>query len=45
MPAGPQSWPSWSRGLSVYELEGTSAKDVRFFRERLNPQVQVADFR
>ena len=33
-----------SRGLSVYELEGTSAKEVRFFRERLNPQVQVADF-
>lgn len=35
-----------SRGLSVYELEGTtSSKDMLFFRERLNPQVQVADFR
>jgi hypothetical protein len=34
-----------SRGLSVYELEGTSAKEVRFFKTRLNPQVQVADFR
>lgn len=29
-----------SRGLSVYVLEGTSAKEVRFFSERLNPQVQ-----
>ncbi|HEV3472329.1 MAG TPA: hypothetical protein VG408_03875 [Actinomycetota bacterium] len=34
-----------SRGLSVYELKGTSAADVRFFRERLNPQVQIPDFR
>ena len=34
-----------SRGLSVYELDGTSAKEVRFFKDRLNPQVQVADFR
>lgn len=29
-----------SRGVSVYELDGTSAKEVRFFRERMNPQVQ-----
>jgi len=34
-----------SRGVSVYELEGTSAKDVHFFKTRLNPQVQVPDFR
>lgn len=34
-----------SRGLSVYELKGTSAKEVRFFKTRMNPQVQIADFR
>jgi hypothetical protein len=34
-----------SRGLSVYELDGTSAKEVRFFKDRMNPQVQVPDFR
>ncbi|MDQ3953839.1 MAG: hypothetical protein M3279_12900, partial [Actinomycetota bacterium] len=34
-----------SRGLSVYEMKGTSAKEVRFFRTRMNPQVQIADFR
>ncbi|MDQ3963532.1 MAG: hypothetical protein M3277_06430 [Actinomycetota bacterium] len=34
-----------SRGLSVYELKGTSTADVRFFKERLNPQVQIADFK
>ncbi|MGH2757116.1 MAG: hypothetical protein ACRDI3_04945, partial [Actinomycetota bacterium] len=34
-----------SRGISVYELEGTSKKDVRFFKTRLNPQVQIPDFR
>lgn len=34
-----------SRGLSVYVLEGTSAADVHFFRQRLNPQVQDPDFR
>jgi hypothetical protein len=33
-----------SRGLSVYEMKGTSAKEVRFFRTRMNPQVQLADF-
>ena len=34
-----------SRGLSVYEMKGTSAKEVKFFRTRMNPQVQIADFR
>lgn len=35
-----------SRGISVYELEGTtSPKDILFFKERLNPQVQIEDFR
>lgn len=34
-----------ARGISVYRLEGTSAKQVRFFRNRLNPQVQFPDFR
>ena len=34
-----------ARGLSVYELKGTSAKEVRSFKTRLNPQVQVADFK
>lgn len=29
-----------SRGLSVYEMKGTSAKEVRYFSKRLNPQVQ-----
>lgn len=33
-----------SRGISVYEMEGTMAKDVRYFKTRLNPQVQVPDF-
>jgi len=33
-----------SRGISVYEMEGTGAKDVRYFKTRLNPQVQVPDF-
>ena len=33
------------RGISVYRLAKTSAKQVRYFRTRLNPQVQVADFR
>jgi hypothetical protein len=33
------------RGLSVYELKGTSAKDVLFFKDRMNPQVQAPDFR
>jgi hypothetical protein len=34
-----------SRGLSVYEMKGTSAKEVKFFRTRMNPQVQIADFK
>jgi hypothetical protein len=34
-----------NRGVSVYEMTGTSSKDVRFFKERLNPQVQVPDFK
>ncbi|MDQ3941238.1 MAG: hypothetical protein M3238_07810, partial [Actinomycetota bacterium] len=29
-----------SRGLSVYEMKGTSAKEVRYFKTRMNPQVQ-----
>ena len=33
-----------SRGLSVYEMKGTSAKEVKFFKTRMNPQVQLADF-
>ena len=33
-----------SRGLSVYEMKGTSAKEVKYFRTRLNPQVQLRDF-
>lgn len=33
-----------ARGISVYELDGTSAKEVRFFKTRLNPQVQIPDF-
>jgi hypothetical protein len=33
-----------SRGLSVYELNGTSAAEVRYFKTRMNPQVQTPDF-
>jgi hypothetical protein len=33
------------RGIGVYKLDKTSAKQVRYFRNRLNPQVQFADFR
>ena len=33
-----------SRGLSVYEMKGTAAKDVRYFKTRMNPQVQTPDF-
>jgi hypothetical protein len=33
------------RGISVYRMNKTSSKQVRYFRDRLNPQVQVADFR
>lgn len=33
-----------SRGLSVYEMKGTSAQEVRFFKTRMNPQVQTPDF-
>jgi len=32
------------RGLSVYKMKGTSAKDVRYFKTRMNPQVQTSDF-
>lgn len=34
-----------SRGVSVYEMKGTGAADVRFFKTRMNPQVQVPDFK
>lgn len=35
-----------NRGISVYELEGTtSPKDTLFFKDRLNPQVQTPAFR
>lgn len=34
-----------SRGLSVYEVDGLSGREVRYFKTRLNPQVQVPDFR
>ena len=33
-----------SRGLSVYKMKGTSAKDVLSFKTRMNPQVQFDDF-
>jgi hypothetical protein len=33
-----------SRGLSVYEMKGTSAKEVKYFKTRMNPQVQLKDF-
>lgn len=33
-----------SRGLSVYEMKGTSTKEVKYFETRMNPQVQLADF-
>lgn len=32
-------------GVSVYEVERTGAKDIRYFDDRLNPQVQIADFK
>lgn len=34
-----------SRGVSVYEMKGTGSADVRYFRDRLNPQVQIPDFK
>ena len=34
-----------SRGLSVYEMKGTGPADVRYFKDRLNPQVQIPSFR
>lgn len=34
-----------NRGLSVYEMEGLSAKEARFFQERMNPQVQATKLR
>lgn len=33
-----------ARGLSVYQLDKASAKEVRYFRGRMNPQVQFAEF-
>jgi hypothetical protein len=33
------------RGIGVYQLDKTSSREVRYFRHRLNPQVQVRDFR
>jgi hypothetical protein len=34
-----------SRGVSVYEMEGTGAADVRYFKGRMNPQVQIPSFK
>ena len=34
-----------SRGVSVYEMEGTSASEVRYFKGRMNPQVQIPSFK
>jgi hypothetical protein len=34
-----------SRGVSVYEMEGTGADDVRYFKGRMNPQVQIPSFK
>jgi hypothetical protein len=34
-----------SRGVSVYEMTGTGASDVRYFKGRLNPQVQIPSFK
>jgi hypothetical protein len=33
------------RGLSVYELDGTSGKEVHYFKGRMNPQIQEASFK
>jgi hypothetical protein len=33
------------RGLSVYTLKGTGPSDVRYFKDRMNPQVQVPSFK
>lgn len=32
------------RGIGAYRLDKTSSKHVRYFRNRLNPQVQFRDF-
>ena len=34
-----------SRGVSVYEMEGTGPADIRYFKDRMNPQVQIPSFR
>ena len=34
-----------SRGVSVYEMKGTGADDVRYFEGRMNPQVQIPSFK
>jgi hypothetical protein len=33
-----------SRGVSVYDMKGLTAKEVRYFKTRMNPQVQATDF-
>ncbi len=33
------------RGLSVYEVEGLSSKEVHYFKGQMNPQVQVPSFK
>ncbi|MFN2525192.1 MAG: LVIVD repeat-containing protein [Actinomycetota bacterium] len=32
-------------GVGVFELEGTGKKDVRYFRTRMNPQLQIPEFK
>ena len=34
-----------SRGVSVYEMKGTGPADVRYFKGRMNPQVQIPSFK
>jgi hypothetical protein len=34
-----------NRGISVYEMDGMTSKEVHYFRDRMNPQVEVADFK
>jgi hypothetical protein len=33
------------RGVSVYEVDGLSTKEVRSFAGRMNPQVQIPAFK
>lgn len=32
-------------GIGVYEVEGLGKKEVRYFRGRMNPQVQIPEFK